>query len=555
MNTRTLTAASVVLLVAFTGACSNNKTTTASGASAAEKQYESKLKALREREAALASKERDLANRPAPAPAPVAAAAAAPVMAAAPAPMMMSPSGSLLPPDAKTGQCYARVWVPPKYKTTTEKRLKKERGETLSIIPAKYGTSKERVLVKEASERMTTIPATYKSVSEKIMVQDSEQFWNFGTSGPSSAKGVNAKRADATRLNIAKTNGLPSNVSVGTCFAEYHIPEKYATRTERKLKSEASQKLSIIPAKYGTVTEKILVEEASTRVQQIPAVYKNVSEKIQVEPARTEWKVSECSGGACMPGQVRNRVSGSRDRIDQATGEIMCLVEIPPRFRTVTKRIMVTPPTTKSVNIPAKYKTITIRKMTQPPQERVTPIPETYQTVTHTEKVRDASTSWHIVGSAGSKSAGRATGDVFCLAAKPARYRTVKKRVEATPASSKRIVIPAVYKDVTVRKMITPPQERRVSIPEEYQTVTRREKVSDGHMEWQTVLCQVNMTSGKIVAIQKALKAKGFYRGPIDGIVGSATTTAMRAFQKSKGLTSTRFMTIETITALGVSGN
>ena len=61
-TTRILTAASVAVLVAFTGACSNNKTTTAAGASAAEKQYEAKLAALREKEAALAAKERDLAS-------------------------------------------------------------------------------------------------------------------------------------------------------------------------------------------------------------------------------------------------------------------------------------------------------------------------------------------------------------------------------------------------------------------------------------------------------------------------------------------------------------
>jgi len=552
-TTRTLSVASVALLVAFTGACSNNKTTTA-GVSAAEQQYEAKLKALREREAALAAKERELASRPAPAPAPAPAAPAP-----APAPVQMAADGTLLPPNAKPGQCYARIWIPPVYKTISEKVLKRDRGERLEIIPAKYGYVTEKVLVKEESEKLIPVPATYRTVTEKVLVKEPETFWTFGTGfdgrNVGSAKGPNAKRADANRLRLAREAGLPETAAVGECFAEYYKPAKYATKTEKKLKSEASQKVQVIPAKYGTVTEKVLVQEASTKVVKVPAVYKTVTEKVLVEPARTEWKVSECSGGACQPGGGYTRVPGARDRIDQATGEIMCLVTIPAKYRTITKRIMVTPPTTKTIEIPAKYKTVTVRKMIQPPQEKVISIPETYQTVTHTVKVQDAQTSWHKVGDPAAASAGRPTGEVFCVAATPAKYRTVTRRVEVTPASTKKVVIPAVYKTVKIRKMIQPPQEKRISIPEEYQTVTRREKVSDGHMEWRPVLCQVNMTSAKIREIQKALKAKGYYHGPIDGIVGSQTINAMRKFQKAKGLASTRFLTVETVTALGVSPN
>ena len=44
----------------------------------------------------------------------------------------------LLPPDAKAGECYARVYVPPTYKTVTEERLKRAASERLEVIPAKY---------------------------------------------------------------------------------------------------------------------------------------------------------------------------------------------------------------------------------------------------------------------------------------------------------------------------------------------------------------------------------------------------------------------------------
>lgn len=545
-TTRIITVASLALLVGFTTACSNNKaTTSAASASAAEKEYEAKLKALQEREAALKSKEMAVSSQPAPAPAAV-----------------MTAGGDLLPPNAKPGECYARVFIPPEFKKVTERVLAKAEGERLEVIPAKYQWAEERVLVSEASEKLMPVPPTYKTMTEKVLISPEETYWTFGTSGIRSAKGANAKLADANRLSIASSMGLnTSGAQIGQCFAEYYVPAKYGTRTEKMLKSEASSKLEVIPAKYETVTEKVLVSEPSEKVVTVPAQYKTVTEKVLVKPAYTTWKVSECSGGACQVEEFE-RVSNVKERIDKATGEVMCLVEVPAVYKTVTKRVMVTPPTTKRVAIPAEYKTVTVRKMVTPPQERTINIPEQYQTVTKREKTQDAETYWCSVSGSGaaatgcgSKSGakGTATGDVYCLNAKPAQYKTVTKRVVNTPASTKKVVIPAQYKTVKVRKLVSPAAEKRIAIPAQYQTVTRTEQVSDGQMEWMPVLCQVNMTSSKIKELQTALQKGGYYRGPIDGIVGSQTINAMRKFQDAKGLTQTRFITIETVKALGVA--
>ncbi|HHJ18786.1 MAG TPA: hypothetical protein ENJ84_02975, partial [Gammaproteobacteria bacterium] len=325
---------------------------TTAGASAAEKQYEAKLRALEAREAALNSKSQQLSSqaqklssRESSLAAASAASASSSASAASAAPAPVAYSGdALLPPNAKPGECYARIWEPPKFRTVTEKILKKGEGERLEVIPAKYEWTTERVLVSEASERLTPIPATYGTESERIQTRDAETFWTFGTSGVASARGANAKRADSNRLNIARTSGVPENARVGQCFAEYYKPAKFGTTTEKMLKSESTQKVIVTPAKYGTQTERILVQEASEKLIQVPAKYKTETEKVLVKAPYTTWKVSECSGGACQPGVVANRVSGSRDRIDRATGEIMCLVEVPAQYKTVTKRVMVSPP-------------------------------------------------------------------------------------------------------------------------------------------------------------------------------------------------------------------
>ncbi len=476
-----------------------------------------------------------------------AATATTPVVAGA------AMNADLLPPNATPGQCYARIWIPPKFQTTTETVVTKPAGEKLEVIPAKYETVTEKVLVKEASEKLITVPAVYETVTEKVLVKDAETHWHYGRNGIASARSKNAQHPDKSYLDYARSLGMPENVSPGQCFAEYIQPAKYDTITEKVLKKEASQRIEVIPAKYETVEEKVLVSEASEKLVTVPPVYETVTEKVLVSPAYTTWKVSQCSGGACLPNEVPNRVPGSVDRIDQSTGEVMCLVEVPAKYKTITKRVLKTPATTKTISIPAQYKVVKVRKLVSPATEKVVEIPATYQTVTKQVKVSDPKTRWFPAGSAEAKAFGKPTGNALCMKELPAVYKTVTRRVLKTPATTKTVTVPAEYKTVKVRKMVTPPQERRIEIPAQYGKVTKTEKVSEGHMEWKPVLCQADMTAAKIREIQKALKAAGVYYGPIDGIVGSETIRAMQKYQKQKGLTSTRYITIETVKSLGVT--
>jgi len=117
----------------------------------------------------------------------------------------------------------------------------------------------------------------------------------------------------------------------------------------------------------------VLVKEASQKEIAVPPVYETVTEKVMVEPAKTVWKKGR----------------GLVEKIDHTTGEIMCLVEIvkvadaqfiwheihnremsaktrtgnqiclkktPARYKTVTRRVVKTPASTKTVEIPAQYK-------------------------------------------------------------------------------------------------------------------------------------------------------------------------------------------------------
>ncbi len=426
-------------------------------------------------------------------------------------------------PNAQPGECYARVLTPAKFQTTSEKVLSKEASETLTVIPAQYGTTDQKILIKEASSRLTVIPGTFKKVSEKILVKDAQTFWKTSLKG---SVPVSAEILAAAKAGGAGIDGM----AVGSCYREYFTPAKYSTESETYISKEASERLKIVPATYEYVEEKVLVKEASQRLVKVPATYGTVSEKILIEPEKTMWKKSQCNGEGDDCG-------------------VMCLVTTPARYSTVTKRVVKTPPTTKVTEIPAVYKTIKVKKLATPASVQRVAIPEKTATYTRTVKVTDATFSW---SKAGEKGVGKYTGHQICKTATPEAYKTITRTVVDTPPATKTIEIPAQYKTIKVTTIVKPAEVKRTAIPEAYRTVTKREMVSPSKVEWKRVVCQSSITSSTIRALQTALKNEGHYNGPIDGIVGSQTRAAVKAYQTSKGL-ATGGITHAVIKSLGVS--
>ena len=200
-----------------------------------------------------------------------------------------STGGDLLPPNAKPGECFARIQVAPVFSTSKETVQRADGYNKLKVIPAVYGTEKKTVLAKEA-------------------------------------------------------------VDV----------------------------ISVIPAVYGWSSEKVLVSPPITQIQRVPAVYGSDSTKVLVKPAHSVWK----------------KGTGPITKVDSATGEIMCLVEVPATYRTVTKRTLKTPETTRSVVVkPAVYKTVKTRVVKEAARTVTKTTPAVYKTVTVKTLVKEATTS------------------------------------------------------------------------------------------------------------------------------------------------------------------
>jgi hypothetical protein len=440
----------------------------------------------------------------------------------------VSSNASSALPNAKAGECYAKVIIPAAYKTESQTVTVKEASSKIEIIPAKYEWTEEKVLVKEASKKLIPVPATYETVSEKVLVTPAEKIWTRG-----SAK--NASRANASIIAGAAANGLNlADAKVGGCYAEYNIPAQYKTETEKVLKSEASAKIDIIPAKYEWKEEKVLVKEASAKLIEVPAMYETVTEKVLVTPATTEWKKGR----------------GPVERLDGSTGEIMCLVEIPAVYNTVSKRVLKSPSSTKKVEIPAEYKVEKVRKLVSASQEKKTEIPATFETVTKRIKTADEKVMWALKGSSVGGN-GKATGSSLCLKEIPAVYKTVKQKKVKTAAATKVVEVPAEFKVVKKRKLASPATEKKIEIPAKTQLVSKKVKVTEESMQWRPVLCETNMTGTTITDIQRALSKAGHNPGAIDGVIGRQTMVAVDAFQRANGLPRGG-LTMQTLSKLGI---
>lgn len=228
---------------------------------------------------------------------------------------VVSVVSDLYPPNAKPGECYARVLTPAVYDQISKQVMVQGASEKIEVIPAEYTMVDETVLVKEASEVLKTVPAEYKWVEEQYMIE----------------------------------------------------PEK-------------------------------------TELVTVPETYRNISEQILVKPAYTTWKKGR----------------GPIEKIDDSTGEIMCLVEVPAEYKTVSqrvldqaaytqtktipavyktvkKRVLVSPARVVKEEVPAEYSTVSVKKLVKPARENKITIPAVYDSVNERTLVSEANLQWQSI--------------------------------------------------------------------------------------------------------------------------------------------------------------
>jgi hypothetical protein len=435
---------------------------------------------------------------------------------------------SLVPPNAKAGECYAKVVIPAKYKAIEEKVLIQEASEKISIIPAKYQWIEEKVEVTPQSKKLISIPAQYKKITKNIEVKPTTRSWHTSLKH-------NAPPVSKEILVAAKIKGVDlKNTVPKSCFKEYYINEQYKTISEEVVIQEERTKNQITPAKYEMIEKTIEVTPASKKTITVPATYEYKEDKILVEKAKTVWKKG------VNPAQ----------KLNGATGEIMCLVKIPAKYKVIKKKVVKTPASTKIVEVPAITKTIKIKKLIAKASNKMVTIPAKTQTIEKKVLDKKAEFSWIKVGTTIDKK-WMYTGHQICLVETPAQDRKITKNILDSNASVKEVVIAPSYKIMKIKKLIEEAKEVKTPIKAIYKMLAKREKISDAHQSWERILCQTNMNKEVILKIQNALKAKEYDPGKIDGVLGRGTHVAIDKYQRDNSL-ATGGITYETLKSLNI---
>ena len=102
-------------------------------------------------------------------------------------------------------------------------------------------------------------------------------------------------------------------------------------------------------------------------------------------------------------------------------------------------------------------------------------------------------------------------------------------------------VTPAVVETVSRKVQLQPAQissDGRVQAPPIYKTETRQEVVQPRRETWYEIICEADITPDFIASVQRALEARGYYRGPITGEMDARTRNAVGRYQVSEGLES-----------------
>lgn len=96
---------------------------------------------------------------------------------------------------------------------------------------------------------------------------------------------------------------------------------------------------------------------------------------------------------------------------------------------------------------------------------------------------------------------------------------------------------PALIETIS-EQVLLPTASGEQPIPAIYQTQTRQIIVRERQETWVEVICKSTETPQFVATLQRALKARGHYRGPVSGEMDGRTKNAVLDYQTTRGLPS-----------------
>jgi hypothetical protein len=267
---------------------------------------------------------------------------------------------------------------------------------------------------------------------------------------------------------------LPPNPEYGKCYAKCKTPDTYEIFTRKVLVEEAYVNTTKIPAVYETVTRKVMMKEGGVNYKKVAATYKNVTNKVMIEPERTVVSI--------IPAKYETRTR--KVMVKEASGQWVKKKKDPNCFSKNPDDCLI-----------ACYEKI----------------PAQYTTETYEVEIAPKKTVEKVI---------------------PAVYKTVTTQVVDEPEKTIEIPYDPVYKTVREKVMVTPEQIKEEAVPAIYKEVEEKRLTSrGGYTVWEEILCADKTSKSTVRKLQRALRARGYSIGAVDGVIGSKTKIALKSFQ------------------------
>ncbi|MFV0679863.1 peptidoglycan-binding protein [Ottowia sp.] len=452
-------------------------------------------------------------------------------------------------------EVHRQVPVPPELGIATEQVVVRPAGTRDEPVAPTFTASTEQVVTKEATTRPEITPPVYKKVRERVVDVPEHTIQRVVPAVYKEVEETVEVRPATTRTETIEPTYRTEVERVLVRpevlrYVKINLPMKPVA--EKRLRTAATTRIEQLPPITKTVIEPVEVRPATVRKVEVPAAYEIVTEQVKVREAYREWRRGRAWVGQAIEvvpmrgfvvdptGEFKGFKVADRSLVPAATGgisrgvvdtgmvasnnaqledDVMCLVEVPAQYQSVTRQVLKAPATTSDVAVPAEYKNVTKQVVVREGITRAVPVPAEYHNIyrqevdferaralgykfdTHGELVATPSgervvraasvTGRHLVQIDAAIAPDAWVREVRVPAEyrdinryvpetaadvrvvnELAAYRTIKRRVEVEPARTEAVTIPATYKTITKQVLVQPEAVRDVAVAAETQAVT-----------------------------------------------------------------------------------
>ena len=356
--------------------------------------------------------------------------------------------------EAKVGECYKRVYIPAKYTDKEELIEVQKSSKKFLLKEPKFKVVKKKITVIPAYTDIKDTMAKFEKKRIKLPINDKEIYYTIG-------KNKEIPLSDDFVAYVKKKGVDLDHLKVGECYQEYvKLAPKKIVKKEY-VKKQAYEIIDVKPPKFKTVKKKIEVRPAYTKIVKTPAIYEAKILKVLVSPAKKEY-------------------------VTKKDGTV-CVVQKPPVYKQIVKKILKTPPLTKVIKFPPVYKEVEIKVLENPPVVTRRVVPQKKDTYNFYINGGENKYFW---SKNKPDSDAKPTGLKICKRELKVNY--IEKEVEMVlqPATTKEMKVAPKTVEIKTQKLIEEANATVIQIPPQYEKVHSRVLLSPAKILWKRVDCK-----------------------------------------------------------------